>query len=46
VEDEPAIKDNMEGGEYGMTKTFGIKARGKGQTLKDEQRQQWDDLLT
>jgi hypothetical protein len=46
VEDEPAIKDNTEGGEDEMRK-FGIKARGKGRTLKDEQRQQWDyDLLT
>jgi hypothetical protein len=46
VEDEPAVRDNMEGGEYGM-RNNGIKARGKGWTLKDEQRQQYDDdLLT
>jgi hypothetical protein len=40
---EPAMKDNMEGGEDGMRNIWG----GKGRTLKDEQRQQYDDdLLT
>jgi hypothetical protein len=44
VEDEPAVRDNMEGGENEM-RTFGSKARGKGRTLKDEQSQQYDDDL-
>jgi hypothetical protein len=35
VEDEPAVRDNMEGGEDEM-RTFGSKARGKGRKLKDE----------
>jgi hypothetical protein len=45
VEDEPAVRDNMERGEDEM-RTFGSKARGKGRILKDEQRKQCnDDLL-
>jgi hypothetical protein len=42
VEDGSTIKDNMKEEKMGW-ETFEIKARGKGRTLKDEQRQQCDD---
>jgi hypothetical protein len=44
VEDEAAVRDNMEGGEDGMRNNWD-QGRGKGQRLKDEQRQQCDDDL-
>jgi hypothetical protein len=44
VEDEPAIKDNMEGREDGMRNIWD-QGSCKGRTLKDEQGQQCDDDL-
>jgi hypothetical protein len=44
LEDEPAVRDNWKEEKMGC-ETIGIKARGKGRTLKDEQRQQCDDDL-
>jgi hypothetical protein len=38
------VRFSTSGGEDGVRNNW-IKPRGKGRTLKDEQRQQWDDDL-